>query len=610
MADSTSDSKDEPGTRPLMQGIISALPSIKALLQDMTQEAAPESDSPNPPPPTPGAAHTAQDDAADIPEEDDSSTPRSPQHFPMDLWDYLDGDYHRDLPYMPSRHDRDALARNQRRTQIWDYFFRFKPEDIGKPQQREITKTIRNRRAKTLWYQAVTARKGHAIRELETEIDVTRPDVRQDIIPSTDADLHSYDEDKQALQKQIDSIRQEIEQLQVAHQKELAELDEQIKATHQRRIFAQQELRTLDHARQEMLSRQQKDSHSLEEKLLEAERRLYVLLNQKRSALMRELELLKEDHARMLVETNQQIDSLRTMIETLKQQVPTPPSDEEVFRWLDEDLERLQRDAIRATGVGTRLAAIRVYDQEGNELVVDNPIVFVTPGEIQDVQSIPPTYLPPAFDVAEKLYAMPETPRPGILSTIASLANIGPLTWLLRPKPIPDQAKHLLVRRKALISNGYKIVFGVYYVECLIVTEEMMILYSTFFDFITGKLIAEKILEQYYQDVIAIEQRREYRAIPLSYHEAEKLLVVENVPTFSLILPSGDRRTVTFANRSYYVGIVNEFEDTPEMWSEEIQQYIDQRVGEAEMKAHAVINVLRKYLRDHKGKQYRATRGI
>ena len=55
-----------------------------------------------------------------------------------DLWDYLD-----DIPYMPSRADRDKLlaSNDPARVQIWDYFFRIKPEDVGKPQKEEI-KTI------------------------------------------------------------------------------------------------------------------------------------------------------------------------------------------------------------------------------------------------------------------------------------------------------------------------------------------------------------------------------------------------------------------------------------------------------------------------------------
>jgi hypothetical protein len=62
------------------------------------------------------------------------------KRYSRDIWDYLD-----DMPYMPSRKDRDALVeeaqkdpRRLKRVRIWDYLFRIKPEDVGKPQKRDI----------------------------------------------------------------------------------------------------------------------------------------------------------------------------------------------------------------------------------------------------------------------------------------------------------------------------------------------------------------------------------------------------------------------------------------------------------------------------------------
>jgi len=56
------------------------------------------------------------------------------REYSKDIWDYL-----RDMPYMPTRADRDGLLANDPdRVQLWDYFFRIKPEDLGKPQKEEI----------------------------------------------------------------------------------------------------------------------------------------------------------------------------------------------------------------------------------------------------------------------------------------------------------------------------------------------------------------------------------------------------------------------------------------------------------------------------------------
>ena len=61
--------------------------------------------------------------------------------YPRDLWDYIEG-----LPYMPSRADREKFFRNEEkreRIKLWDYFFRIKPEDVGKPQREEISFLIK-----------------------------------------------------------------------------------------------------------------------------------------------------------------------------------------------------------------------------------------------------------------------------------------------------------------------------------------------------------------------------------------------------------------------------------------------------------------------------------
>lgn len=62
--------------------------------------------------------------------------------YPRDIWEYV-----KDLPYMPSRADREKLFRDENkreRVKLWDYFFRIKPEDVGKPQRAEISFIIKN----------------------------------------------------------------------------------------------------------------------------------------------------------------------------------------------------------------------------------------------------------------------------------------------------------------------------------------------------------------------------------------------------------------------------------------------------------------------------------
>ncbi len=57
------------------------------------------------------------------------------KEYSKDIWDYLV-----DMPYMPSRQDREELLRmsDEKRVKIWDYFFRIRLDDVGKPQLSEI----------------------------------------------------------------------------------------------------------------------------------------------------------------------------------------------------------------------------------------------------------------------------------------------------------------------------------------------------------------------------------------------------------------------------------------------------------------------------------------
>jgi hypothetical protein len=46
---------------------------------------------------------------------------------------------------MPSRSDREKIfldEKRRERVQLWDYFFRIKPEDVGKPQREEISSIV------------------------------------------------------------------------------------------------------------------------------------------------------------------------------------------------------------------------------------------------------------------------------------------------------------------------------------------------------------------------------------------------------------------------------------------------------------------------------------
>jgi hypothetical protein len=272
-----------------------------------------------------------------------------------------------------------------------------------------------------------------------------------------------------------------------------------------------------------------------------------------------------------------------------------------VRRWLEEDLAHIREESIRKAGVGTRLAAISIYDHDGVERNAPNPMIFVSPGDLQEPHSIPPSYLPPHFSPEKRMASLAREEQRSGGYDLLDRVRLNPLAWFARPVALPDRARHFLARRRAQTRENYLLLYGVYYVESLIIGDDMLVLFSAFYDFISGRIVAERIFEQYYKDVIAIERSKDYRMVPLSFEHNDKFLVVEDVPTISLILSGGDRRTITFAARSYYEGILRDVEGDPANWSDSTRQYVDDSVRSAIEQADAALNVLRKCLRNHKG---------
>jgi hypothetical protein len=455
---------------------------------------------------------------------------------------------------------------------IWDFFFRFDPQDIGKAQEREIERVRRYRLITTAWYRARSALLNARLTDLQRAIHAARPEVSE--TPTTGKDERSTTSAHaplSELEAQVTALRERLSQL---------ESTKSSIAT----VTASAEVNEAS------LNADECKAH-----LLEAERRLYRGWKDRREATAASLEQLKQDHQNMLRHTEQTTAELRAMIEALRQQMPPLPTDAEVLQWLEEDIDRIRDESIRKAGIGTRLAAISVYDHEGIERNAPNPMVFVSPGDLQEAHSIPPSYLPAHFKAGK------QADRQSSAYDLFDRVSVNPFVWFSRPTPLPDHAKHFLAKRAAQTRNSYLILYGVYHIESLIVGSDMFVLFSAFYDFIRGRIMAEKIVEQYYTDIIAIERRNDYRRVPLSFEDNERFLEVEDVPTITLILAGGDRRTITFAARSYYEGILRNVEGDPSTWPDSTRQYVDAAVRSATEQADAALNVLRKCLRNHKG---------
>jgi hypothetical protein len=262
--------------------------------------------------------------------------------YPKDIWDYLA--YEDDLPYMPSRQDRDALLDEnveKHRVQIWDYFFRIKPEDVGLPQQREI-QSIR--------------------KSLQEFIDVYTQDIRE--LKNKINELNRiifFAKLKRALLGfgflafglviffrylvNVNSIYFYCISFPLLLFGVIAFLSIRFTARDERRAKSGFEDRLIE-------KKQQKDAR------------------------------VNRDVKRIRV--------LDEAIDTLKLQLPEPPYDYVVREWLTQDFRELWKKAIEKTGLGSdRLVEIRAIDSQGNPVKADNPIGVLGPGELQHPERIP-----------------------------------------------------------------------------------------------------------------------------------------------------------------------------------------------------------------------------
>jgi hypothetical protein len=185
------------------------------------------------------------------------------------------------------------------------------------------------------------------------------------------------------------------------------------------------------------------------------------------------------------------------------------------------------------------------------------------------------------------------------------IAVVGPAE-LQRPERIPliiprnsDLSKHFSARRSFYMDVGdkFEVLYCMYYLEHILIADDMLATYGLFYDFITGKYHAEEITEQYYKDVVAISTTHEFREIVLS-DDNKEVKYVEDAPTFTLSLASGEHRTVTFVSEKYFMEIREEI-NVSENDVSRIYWIVD-----AKENADMAVGALRARLRLHKETPY------
>lgn len=382
--------------------------------------------------------------------------------YSRDLWDYLN-----EIPYMPSKRDRDELVRladanpkQIKRSQIWDYFFRLNRDDIGKPQQREMELRAVQRRQD---HEANNARALGMARLALLPI-IGGIGVMYFFQPAKDSAWY------------FQSAGYFIIALGVG--------------------------------------------------ILLAIGFLYF-----------------RTRRRINREYVNAIDRLTKFIEMLRRKIPTPPDDQQMDRWLQEDLTWLSDKAIRQTGVDA---------SQVNPAQTENPLCILGPAQLQNRNLIPRPFL---------------------------------------DKQQIDLGKHLNAARFAFLPDDrFEDFYGVYSVEFIVLGENRIGNYGCFFDFITGRIYGEHKSEMYYKDVVSLSVRDEYRQVNMNWLQTPNI----KAPTFTMALAGSEAIEISFASTEYVSRLKMQMPaDTtsidPARWSRNPEQA-----------ARQAVEALREELKKHK----------
>ncbi len=254
------------------------------------------------------------------------------KEYSKDLWDYLD-----DMSYMPSRFDRDRLLNSDdpARVQIWDYFFRINPYDVGKPQKDEIN-------------------------EIEQEVleEITKYKQRQKEIKD------SIEEYKRVIfWKRVKNLLYGGGSFVVA-------------------IF---------------VYRLVVNSKFNLDWVIGCTSPFFIIgiilwfaisivgWGEKREIqnLKRQSIVLHDIHNMKIKESVERKNFLKSEIKELIKQIPIPPSDTDIYNWFAEHLYAVVENSKRATG----LISSNLIDIDSQ-----NPIPVFGPGELQNPERFPPTF--------------------------------------------------------------------------------------------------------------------------------------------------------------------------------------------------------------------------
>ena len=429
------------------------------------------------------------------------------KQYSRDIWDYI-----KDMPYMPSRADREKLFFNvetRNRVKLWDYFFRINPEDVGEPQKKEISL------------------------------------LEEKIIKETE----EYEKKSTDFQSEKDDLEKEIKNKNIKRGTISLSLLIFLELLISRMYFFVN-LSSLDKIAYGMAFFLSGTIIIILFVWL-----LYITSNEIKEIkrITQLLELLASSYQYKTEKKKVRIQALQEEISRLLRQIPTRLPDSVVWKWLGDEITSLRNKAVEEVALDRELAKIE-GGGDGDDPENKNPLLVAGPGELQS-------------DIPE----------------------------LFSRKINGDLNKHLTVKQVYFreTKNDFEVLYSVYFIEFIIIATDMLVTYSFFYDFIDDKVRAEHITEQYYKDVVALAIVNEFRELTHMIQSSNPIYI-EDAPTFTLSLASGERHKVTFVNQDYFLKI----RDRIKLEEDEINRI--SWVTRSSSIAHDAIATLRYYLRQHK----------
>lgn len=234
----------------------------------------------------------------------------------------------------------------------------------------------------------------------------------------------------------------------------------------------------------------------------ETEKRLAIAIgNVQIENLDNQGEKIRFDLSYYIQAIDQYIKLLDREIKSLLDQIPDIPSDSQVKEWFDEMIKETRNEAILESGMEDQVLPERGF----------------------------PTYVPAKYQ---------KNIPPGFREN-------------------QDNLKHLKATQTAKVGGVPHEFSGVYYMEFILVGNDMLAVYSTFFDFIMQTSFSPKWRVFHFIDIVSIQSDQNY----ISFNDPDEIgSGVDDMPLLTLTLTSGEQIRINYPNDSYIKRKSNEFD--------------------------------------------------